>query len=116
GPNATNFSPAATIISLELYDWGRIRRLNEAARAALLATEDARRAVWLTLVSDLAQAYFELLALDVRLQIARDSTAAYQRTYDLFLDRLNLGVASKRETPRALGALSDAQAEIPQPE
>jgi multidrug efflux system outer membrane protein len=99
--------------SWELDIWGRIRRLNEAARANLFATEDFRRGVWLTLVSDLAQAYFELLALDVRLQIARDSTAAYQRTYDLFLDRLNLGVASKLETSRALGALGDAQANIP---
>src|SRR5437773_8322688 len=70
--------------------------------------------VWLTLVSDLAQAYFELLALDVRLQIARNSTDAYQRTYDLFLDRFNLGVASKLETSRAQGALGDAQANIPQ--
>src|SRR2546422_8810231 len=85
-----------------------------AARATLLATEEARRGVWLTLVSDLGQAYFELLALDVRLQIARNSTNAYQRTYDLFLDRFNLGVASKLETSRALGALGDAQATIPQ--
>src|SRR5437773_6428276 len=88
--------------------------LERAARATLLATEDARRGVWLTLVSDLAQAYFELLALDVRLQIARNSTDAYQRTYDLFLDRFNLGVASKLETSRAQGALGDAQANIPQ--
>jgi outer membrane protein, multidrug efflux system len=112
-PNATNFYSASTMMSWELDVWGRIRRLNESARAGLLATEDARRAVWLTLVSDVAQAYFQLLALDVRLQIARDSTAAYQRTYDLFLDRLNLGVASKLETSRALGALGDAQANIP---
>jgi multidrug efflux system outer membrane protein len=113
-PAATNFYSASTTMSWELDVWGRIRRLNESARATLLATEDARRAVWLTLVSDLAQAYFELLALDVRLQIAQDSTAAYQRTYDLFLDRLNLGVASKLETARALGALGEAQATIPQ--
>jgi multidrug efflux system outer membrane protein len=70
--------------------------------------------VWLTLVSDLAQAYFELLELDQQLQIARSSTAAYQRTYDLFLDRFNFGAASKLETSRALGALGDAQAGIPQ--
>jgi outer membrane protein, multidrug efflux system len=113
-PNASNFYSASTTMSWELDIWGRIRRLNESARATLLATEDARRAVWLTLISDLAQAYFDLLALDVRLQIARDSTAAYQRTYDLFLDRLNLGVASKLETARALGALGEAQATIPQ--
>lgn len=113
-PEATNFFSASMSASWELDVWGRIRRLNEAALAALLATEDARRGVWLTLVSDLAQAYFELLALDVRLQIARDSTQAYQRTYDLFLDRFNLGVASRLETSRALGALGEAQATVPQ--
>jgi outer membrane protein, multidrug efflux system len=111
---ATNFYSATMAMSWELDIWGRIRRLNEAARANLLATEDARRGVWLTLLSDLAQAYFELLALDVRLQIAKNSTDAYQRTYDLFLDRFLNGVASKLETSRALGALGDAQANIPQ--
>src|SRR5207245_10667899 len=83
----SNFYFGTLTASWELDIWGRIRRSNEAARAMLLATEDARRGVWLTLVSDLAQAYFELLALDVQLQIARDSTEAYQRTYDFFLDR-----------------------------
>jgi len=101
-------------MSWELDIWGRIRRSTEAARAALLATEDARRGVWLTLVSDLAQAYFELLALDVQLQIARDSRDAYQHTFDLFQDRFTLGVASKLETSRAQGALGGAEANIPQ--
>jgi len=113
-PNATNFYSASMSMSWELDIWGRIRRSNEAARANLFATEDARRGVWLSLVSDLAQAYFELLALDERLQIARNSTDAFQRSYDLFLDRFNLGAASKLETSRALGALGDAQAAIPQ--
>ena len=103
-PNASNFYSASMTMSWELDIWGRIRR----------ATEAARRAVWLTLVSDLAQAYFQLLALDVQLQIARNSTDAYQRTYDLFLDRFNLGVASRLETSRAQGALGEAQATIPQ--
>jgi multidrug efflux system outer membrane protein len=110
----SNFYSGTLEASWELDIWGRIRRSNEAARAALYATEDARRGVWLTLVSDLAQAYFELLALDVQLEIARNSTNAYQRTYDLFLDRFQLGVASKLETSRAEGALGDAQANIPQ--
>jgi multidrug efflux system outer membrane protein len=109
-----NFFSGTMTTSWELDVWGRVRRSNEAARATLFATEDARRSVWLTLVSDLAQAYFQLLALDVQLQIARNSTQAYQGTYDLFLDRFNLGVASKLETSRALGALGNAQATIPQ--
>jgi len=112
-PTTSNFYSATLVASWELDIWGRIRRSNEAARAILLATEDARRGVWLTLVSDLAQAYFELLALDVRLEIARDSTAAYQRTYNLFQDRFQFGIASKLETSRAEGALGEAQATIP---
>jgi outer membrane protein, multidrug efflux system len=113
-PEANNFYSATMSMSWELDIWGRIRRSNEAARATLFATEDARRGVWLTLVSDVAQAYFQLLELDVQLQVARNSTEAYQNTYNLFLDRFNLGVASKLETSRALGALGNAQATIPQ--
>ena len=111
---ARNFYSASMSLSWEIDIWGRVRRLTESARADLFATEEARRGVWLSLVSDVAQAYFQLLELDQQLQIARNSTGAYQRTYDLFLDRFNLGVASKLETSRALGALGDAQATIPQ--
>src|SRR5713226_5479945 len=113
-PRAGNFYYGTLTMSWELDIWGRIRRSNEAARASLLATEDARRGVWLTLVSDLAKAYFEVLALDVRLQIARDSADAYQNTYNVFADRLRVGAASKLETSRAEGALGQAQANIPQ--
>ena len=113
-PEANDFYSATLSTSWELDIWGRIRRLNESARANLFAAEDVRRGVWLTLLSDLAQAYFELLALDVRLEIARNSTDAYQRTYDLFQDRFEHGVASKLETSRAEGALGGAQANIPQ--
>jgi outer membrane protein, multidrug efflux system len=113
-PEPGNFYSATMAASWELDIWGRIRRLTESARANLFAAEDFRRGVWLTLVSDLAQAYFELLALDVQLDIAHNSTDAYQRTYDLFEDRYQLGVASKLETSRAEGALGGAQANIPQ--
>jgi multidrug efflux system outer membrane protein len=113
-PEASNFYYGTLTMSWELDIWGRIRRSNEAARATLFATEDARRGVWLTLVSDLAQAYFELLALDAQLQIARDSRDAYQHTFDLFQDRFSQGVASKLETSRAQGALGGAEANIPQ--
>jgi outer membrane protein, multidrug efflux system len=113
-PTITDVYLGALSASWELDIWGRIRRSSEAARANLLATEDARRGVWLSLVSDVAQAYFELLALDVGLQIARDSTDAFQGTYNLFQDRLKGGVASKLETSRAEGALGVSQANIPE--
>ncbi len=51
--------------------WGRIRRLNESARAQFLASEEARRGVQLTLLSDVASDYFQLMELDQELDITR---------------------------------------------
>jgi multidrug efflux system outer membrane protein len=64
-------------------------------------------------VSDVAQAYFELIELDARLVIAKQSTAAYQSTYNLFKDRVQFGIASELQTSRAEGALAQAAASIP---
>jgi multidrug efflux system outer membrane protein len=101
-------------MSWEIDLWGKIRRSSEAANAQLLASEEGRRAVLLSLVSDVAQAYFELLELDTRLAIARQSTDAYQGTFKLFQDRLEFGVASQLQTARAEGNLAQAAASIPE--
>ena len=96
--------------------WGRIRRSNEAARAQYLSTEWARRGVMLTLVSDVAQAYFELLELDLELDIAKRTTANFTDTLKLFTQRLEGGVATKLDTSRAEAALGTAAAAIPEVE
>ena len=97
----------------EIDFWGRIRRLSEAARAQYLATDEARRGVMITLVSDVATAYFQLLDLDQELEVQRAATNAYAGTYRIFNDRLTNGVASKLETDRAVAALANAAAIIP---
>jgi outer membrane protein, multidrug efflux system len=97
----------------EIDFWGRIRRLSEAARAQYLATDEARRGVMITLVSDVATAYFQLLDLDRELEVQRAATNAYVGTYRIFNDRLTNGVASKLETDRAAAALANAAAIIP---
>ena len=98
----------------EIDIWGRIRRSSEAARAQYLATDEARRGVMITLVSDVASAYFQLLDLDQELEIQRSATNAYTGSYRIFNDRLINGVASKLETDRAAAALANAAALIPQ--
>jgi len=98
----------------EIEFWGRIRRLTEAARARYLATDEARRGVIITLVSDVAAAYFLLLDLDQELQIQRAATNAYSGSYRIFNDRRINGVASRLETDRAAAALANAAATIPQ--
>jgi multidrug efflux system outer membrane protein len=58
-------------LTFELDLWGRLRRATEAARTELLASEENRRVVLMTLVSDVARTYFDLLELDRELEIAR---------------------------------------------
>jgi multidrug efflux system outer membrane protein len=99
--------------SWELDIWGRIRRQYEAARAQFLGTEEARRGVLLSLVSNVAQAYFQLLELDAQLDIAKRNTASFQGSYNLFQRRLQFGLASTLETSRAEGALGSTASTIP---
>jgi multidrug efflux system outer membrane protein len=94
--------------------WGRIRRLNEAARAQYLATEEARRGVMLSLTSSVAQSYFELLGLELQLQIAKDTAASFGDTLKLFNQRYEGGVASKLDTSRAEAAQANAAAQVPE--
>jgi multidrug efflux system outer membrane protein len=105
---------AAGSVAWEADIWGRIRRLNESARAQYLATEEARRGVMLTLTSDVAQAYFQLLGLELQLQIAKDTTVSFTDTLKLFTQRYEGGVASKLDTSRAEAAQAAAAAAIPE--
>jgi outer membrane protein, multidrug efflux system len=94
--------------------WGRIRRLNESARAQYLSTEEARRGVMLTLTSNVAQVYFELLGLELQLEIAKENTASFTDTLKLFTQRYEGGVASKLDTSRAAAAQAAAAATVPE--
>ncbi|HKO47167.1 MAG TPA: efflux transporter outer membrane subunit [Polyangiaceae bacterium] len=73
GRGATGLADIGVGFSWELDFFGRIRRGSEAQRAAMLATEEARRAVAVALVSDVAMAYVDLRGLDRRLAITKDT-------------------------------------------
>jgi outer membrane protein, multidrug efflux system len=97
----------------ELDLWGRIRRLNEAARAQYLSSEEGQRAVRLALISEVAAAYFDLRELDQELRIAQYTSETFEGTLDLFDRRLKGGTASAVETSRAAALLANAKAQIP---
>jgi multidrug efflux system outer membrane protein len=63
--------------------WGKYRMATEAARAQMLATEWARRAVIDTVVSDIATSYFQLRTLDMQLDIAKQTLASRQESLKL---------------------------------
>jgi multidrug efflux system outer membrane protein len=99
-------------LAWEIDVWGRIRRATESARAEYLAAEAAQRGVLLTLLSDVAQAYFELLELDRELAITRGTTTTFQNTADLFRRRYTGGIGTMLEVSRAMAALTQARADI----
>ncbi|HEY8106226.1 MAG TPA: efflux transporter outer membrane subunit [Gemmatimonadales bacterium] len=79
----------------EVDFWGRIRRATEAARADLLSREESRRAVILSLVSDVATAYLELRELDLDLEISKRTLASNEETLRLARRRFDQGLISE---------------------
>ncbi len=99
-------------VAWELDVWGRIRRSTEAARAGLFAQQAVRRGVMLTLVSDVATAYFGLLELRREFEIAQESSQTYQQTLALFTQRFEFGKDSKLPVVRAQAAYESSLADI----
>jgi multidrug efflux system outer membrane protein len=103
---------AVATVSWEADVWGRIRRLNESAKAQYLATEEARRGVMLTLVSDLSAAYFRLLGLRLQLEISMQSEQTFDQTRILFIQRMEGGVSSMLPVSRAAANQAAAAAQV----
>src|SRR5205809_472655 len=99
--------------AFQLDFFGKLRRATEASRAQLLATEDARQTVILTLVSDVASDYFALLQLDLQLQITRETVKTQKDSVKLTNLRVEHGVATKLDVLQAQQVLDSANAQIP---
>jgi multidrug efflux system outer membrane protein len=113
GNVSDNYS-ALLSASWELDLWGRIRREDEAARANLLATEQARLGVALTLVSSVISGYVTLLDLDRQLEIAEATLEGRKRTVDVFQMRLDGGAVSEFEMMQVTAEYETAAAAIPE--
>jgi outer membrane protein, multidrug efflux system len=113
-PVRTKYGTYAADATFQLDLFGRLRRATEAARAQLLATEYAQKTQILTLVSDVASDYFLLLALDLQLQIARNTVATQQESVRLTTLRVEHGVATRLDVLQAQQVLDTANAQIPE--
>jgi len=101
-----------TSMSWELDFWGRYRRANEAARATLVAAEWAQRAVVTTLISQVANAYFGLRALDLELDISQRTLASRQESLRLTQVREQGGATSMVDVRQAEQLVYAATGEI----
>ena len=107
-----NTSLTATM-SWELDLFGRIRRDSEAAFARYLASEEGRRAVLITLVSDVAQSYFLLRELDLQREVAIRTLSLNDQTVDYYRTRLAGGVSNRLEVDSAVANRSLTAASVP---
>jgi outer membrane protein, multidrug efflux system len=104
---------ALNLLSFEVDIWGRLRRATEAARANLLSAEENRKAVVVTLVSDVATDYLHLRELDYELEISRATLATRQDSLRLTIDRQSGGVATLLDLRQAEQLVDTAEQTIP---
>lgn len=113
-PNPQTTYQALLTASWEIDLWGRIRRLSEAAQATMLATDEARRGVILTLVSSVATDYISLRGLDEQLVIARRTLGTYAESVRLYQLQLKYGQTSQMTVSQAQSQYETAATQIPQ--
>lgn len=108
----SSYTQVGAALSWELDIWGRLRRLTEAARAQYLATEEGRRAVVVSLVSEVMTTYFQLLEQDLELAISRKTRQVAQDSLRLVTLRHDRGAATGLEVAQAEQFLYTATAQI----
>jgi multidrug efflux system outer membrane protein len=93
--------------------WGQLRRMNEAARANLLSSMYAQRAVRVTLIATLAADYFDLISLDSQLEITRRTVGTRDKFVELTTAQYKGGYVTGLDVATAQAQLSAARATIP---
>jgi multidrug efflux system outer membrane protein len=112
-PNPQNAYQALLSVSWEIDLWGRIERQSEAARANVLATDEARRGVILTLVSTVATNYLTLRGLDEQLVIAKSTLDTYAESVRLYQLQFRYGQTSQMTVSQTQSQYETAAVQIP---
>nr|ART37591.1 E380 [uncultured bacterium] len=93
----------------ELDFWGRVKNLEKAALASYLATTEAREAFRLSLISDVAKAYFTLQEMEERVVLAYATLKSRAESRRLIVKRREVGLATDLDVQSAEGAYETAQ-------
>ena len=111
--NPTHYYQALAGASWEIDLWGRVQRLSESAQASMLATEEARRGVILTLVANVANGYLQLRGRDEQLKMAQRTRDAYAESLRLMQAKFQYGRVSQMNVDQATARLQSAEVQIP---
>ena len=103
----------ATLLSYEIDLWGKVASSNKAARASLLAAENNKKAVFLTVTSEVATAYFNLLALDSQISITKKLIKIQEEIYKLNQNLLQSGISNGIILSQAESSLAITKSQLP---
>jgi len=106
------YDAGLALLSFELDLWGRIRSLNAAALANYLASEEAARALRLSLVAEVANAYLILLELDERSALARETVRTRAEMRGMIDRRREVGLASDLDYLQAESIYQQARSDL----
>jgi multidrug efflux system outer membrane protein len=100
--------------SFELDVWGKLRRASESARASLLASEQGKGTVVLTVVTSVANGYIQLRALDRQLEIAQRTSQSFREVTRLQKLRFEEGAVPESDYRQAQSQYQAAVAQVPE--
>ena len=106
------FNVGVGVSSFELDFWGRVANLTEVARAQYLASVAAQRAFYLSLIGDVASAYFDLVETQEQLELARNTVESRQEGLRIAKLRLDAGVTSALDYYQAETLLTQAEQQV----
>jgi len=112
-PRIANEAQVQILASYQLDLWGQLRRENEAARANLLGSQYTRRAVTVTVVATVANAYFQLISLDSQLEITRRTVVDREKFLELTHAQHERGYTTGLDVATAEAQLAAARATVP---
>ena len=112
-PSERNNVQATLSASYEIDFWGKNRSALRVAEETAVASRYDREVVGLTTVVSAANAYFQVLAAQDRLQAARENQASATRVLDLIKQRVNAGTASALDTAQQESIVNTQRAAIP---
>ena len=89
--------------SFELDFWGRLRRLQESARAQYIGSRYGHDVVSLTLTANIAQTYFTIRSLDAQIIVSTETLKTAEESADIARQRAQAGLVSDLDLYQAEG-------------
>ncbi|EPC6092915.1 efflux transporter outer membrane subunit [Citrobacter freundii] len=99
-------------LSFDLDFFGRLKNMSEAERQNFFASEEARRAVHISLISNVSQSYFNQRLAYAQLQVAEETLQNYQRSYAFVEKQLVTGSTNVLALEQARGVIESTRSEI----